>query len=177
MGSLTVSIMIMVREGERSLTLIVLGQNWDTLIDGALFVNITSDSSILPQLEFPSDPLPPPYNNTSIISLDVFHQLHCLDVLRRALREKPSEDSGIIWHQNHCVNSVRQALMCSADVTPISFYRDPETKDWNRYMPTFNVKHKCRNIEQIWKWANERHVPVSGSLTGEEFADDCRLRL
>ncbi|KZS92001.1 hypothetical protein SISNIDRAFT_456196 [Sistotremastrum niveocremeum HHB9708] len=72
--------------------------------------------------EIPDDP------GHYIVSLDIFHQLHCLNIIRKALwpqrygpqvfeqpliAGQPAPD-----HLDHCVNTVRESLICNADVTP-----------------------------------------------------------
>lgn len=56
----------------------------------------------------------------------------------------------------HCVENLRAAILCHADVTPVTFH-------WNRRMESIVQKletpHKCRNFEKIRRWAGERMVP------------------
>ncbi|KZP06292.1 hypothetical protein FIBSPDRAFT_842279 [Athelia psychrophila] len=56
-----------------------------------------------------------------VIALDVFHQLHCLNVIRQALAPDYYPMLRInhdFDHVDHCVNSLRESLMCSVDITP-----------------------------------------------------------
>lgn len=93
--------------------------------------------------------------------LDVFHQLHCLDMVRMSLH--PERYPGVDHphrklHVAHCLGHVRQALMCAADTTPISW-------QWNEQAQTVrrrdDVVHTCRNFEAIQEWAEERFVSIS----------------
>lgn len=43
----------------------------------------------------------------------MFHQLHCLDKLRRAVVEEPPSEWER-WHTQHCLNYIRQMLLCAA---------------------------------------------------------------
>ncbi|KIM90102.1 hypothetical protein PILCRDRAFT_811816 [Piloderma croceum F 1598] len=48
-----------------------------------------------------------------LFGVSMFHQLHCLDKLRRAVvQEPPSEWER--WHTQHCLNYVRQMFLCAA---------------------------------------------------------------
>ena len=50
-----------------------------------------------------------------LFGVSMFHQLHCLDKMRRAVvRAPPSEWES--WHTQHCLNYVRQMLLCAASV-------------------------------------------------------------
>lgn len=97
-------------------------------------------------------------------TLDVFHELHCLNVLREHLYRPhyPTRHSLAeqFQHSNHCIDLLRQTLMCHGDValqtfTWIDGYRAP----W----PNFSVQHECRNWDAIQDWAIEHHI---SDLTG-----------
>lgn len=71
-----------------------------------------------------------------LVQLEVFHNLHCLNDLRKLLYperyhmlEKATLKNGTIdrnsfgfRHWDHCIDSLRQALMCNADISPTSFH-------------------------------------------------------
>ncbi|KAI2787678.1 hypothetical protein POX_f08053 [Penicillium oxalicum] len=90
----------------------------------------------------------------SIVSVDVFHQLHCLNLLRQALRPdyytKHDPEPAYTIHIHHCLDHLRQALMCHVDVTPIPvLWAEKE----NRPLNDFQVEHTCRNFWQVKQWA------------------------
>jgi len=62
------------------------------------------------------------------ILLNVFHQLHCLNMLRKRLYDKtdypPDHETMGMEHMEHCYDSLRQSLMCSADLTPLPWAWD-----------------------------------------------------
>ncbi|TDZ18285.1 Cyclochlorotine biosynthesis protein O [Colletotrichum orbiculare MAFF 240422] len=63
------------------------------------------------------------YDGTYVVMLGVFHQLHCVNLLRKSLyKDKPwptdPDDPFSLMHLEHCIDALRQAVMCSADVTP-----------------------------------------------------------
>ncbi|KAJ5186109.1 hypothetical protein N7491_006020 [Penicillium cf. griseofulvum] len=93
----------------------------------------------------------------SIVSIDVFHQLHCLNMLRQAIRPdyytKHDPEPAYTTHIHHCIDHLRQALMCHVDVTPIPvLWAEKEDRPLN----DFQVEHTCRNFWKVKDWAIER---------------------
>ncbi|KAL9532558.1 UstYa family oxidase, partial [Sphaerulina musiva] len=100
-----------------------------------------------------------------MIGVEVFHQLHCLDTIRKAAWPERynhtfffpngTRDDFFTRHFGHCVENLRAAIVCHSDVTPVTFH-------WNRRMQSVVQKletpHKCRNFEKIRRWAGERRV-------------------
>ncbi|KXN82167.1 hypothetical protein AN958_02976 [Leucoagaricus sp. SymC.cos] len=91
---------------------------------------------------------------TKIRLLDVFHELHCLDTIRRALYLHQYPEPVDSDHVIHCINSIRQSLMCMSDVSLVSW-------EWNNELGALvesdgNV-HTCRDFEKIQQWASENH--------------------
>ncbi|EME78253.1 uncharacterized protein MYCFIDRAFT_144082 [Pseudocercospora fijiensis CIRAD86] len=93
---------------------------------------------------------------------DVFHMLHCLNMLRKNLRPDyyPGDHVlfGGIEHNMHCIDQIRQRIQCSADgtITPL------------RYQPAIdymyvdsNQVHTCRKFQNLWDYTRQR---VNGSL-------------
>jgi hypothetical protein len=107
------------------------------------------------------------YQDTYMATLDVFHQLHCLNLIRKAFYPKRyntslfDEDGETLvyvrWiHLDHCIDTIRQSLMCSADVAVIGyewFEREKMTRG------RFNAVHKCRDWSRIREWAEDNWVP------------------
>lgn len=114
-----------------------------------------------------------PYEGSGyLIVLNVFHNLHCLDSLRKALyyfvdpkwtaEDNPyihmmnegidsmlqafgGQDLGID-HTDHCIDALRQHQMCSVDITPNVFQYSPQ--DFGiRAMA--NVVHECRDFSKV----------------------------
>lgn len=97
--------------------------------------------------------------------LDVFHQLHCLDMLRRTawpsyygdMREK-KKNTPLKWedHLLHCTYDVMRSIMCHADVEVIV---GQKFKGWPGLNLNFASTKKCRNFEEIldWKETNTIH--------------------
>ncbi|KAF2245941.1 hypothetical protein BU26DRAFT_607235 [Trematosphaeria pertusa] len=101
-----------------------------------------------------------------MVGIDVFHQLHCLNVLRRSFYPQRYRGMGM-WHPNgtlnmlgwvhidHCIESLRQSLQCSADIAPIPFTWMPERKYMLLRMDTY---HRCRDFDALHAWTRERQV-------------------
>ncbi|KAK2800819.1 hypothetical protein FQN50_007960 [Emmonsiellopsis sp. PD_5] len=105
------------------------------------------------------------------VSLAVFHQLHCLDKVRRYLHndyyhmEDHDSTVPLIDHMDHCIDMLRQALMCQADSTLIT-WEGPFTNP----KPDFSATHYCRSFDTIHDWAKEREIDVIGELSRDPKA-------
>ncbi|KAH8427286.1 oxidase ustYa family protein [Aspergillus melleus] len=99
----------------------------------------------------------------SLVGIDVFHQLHCLNLLRQGLRPdyytKHDDEPAYTIHINHCLDYLRQAAMCNVDVTPIPVLWS-ERED--RPVPDFQVEHTCRDFWKVRDWAMERDAHRHG---------------
>jgi len=93
-------------------------------------------------------------------TLEVFHQLHCLNMLRKATFGDHYEDD-FSWkfgngtlrkHLDHCLEIIRQVVMCRSDPGLIMFHW---VKDVPTPYPDFNTWHQCRDIEADFQWAEE----------------------
>ncbi|KAI1126438.1 hypothetical protein F5Y10DRAFT_293829 [Nemania abortiva] len=102
--------------------------------------------------------------------LEVFHQLHCLNLLRKALvynydhyleqgEEEFYDGEPIIkLHVGHCLDMIRQQLMCSADVGLVPFVW-VDKRQWMPHedtkphrLPRFDNTHRCRDFDAIREW-------------------------
>lgn len=118
--------------------------------------------------------------------LEVFHQLHCLNLIRQYtwrdyydenLREWLDEGDnhlmvdlnvsahhsvGDRMHVDHCIETLRLQLMCNADMTPMLVFEDDSIAFGSR--ADFNVHHKCRSWEKLVEWqrTNTPDKDVSG---------------
>ncbi|KAJ4470470.1 hypothetical protein J3R30DRAFT_3711809 [Lentinula aciculospora] len=89
-----------------------------------------------------------------IVTLEVFHQLHCLNLLRKSLYPDHYPTS-LVNHLDHCIDILRQALTCTVDINPLSWYwyeprKATETK--------LDGAHKCIDFEKIQEWAYEHRL-------------------
>ncbi|KAF2501409.1 hypothetical protein BU16DRAFT_451673 [Lophium mytilinum] len=119
-------------------------------IEAAKLVNKT--------VRIPDDP------ENYLVSIDVFHQMHCLNIIRKKVwgvvpdtyvEEKMLE----LEHVDHCVDSIRQSLMCSGDVTPLPWkWGKNETDGTDLLHPEAHVVHTCRDWTSLIQWAKDRKV-------------------
>lgn len=73
-----------------------------------------------------------------ILCTSMFHQLHCIDKMRRAL-DDPDDPIATIPHLQHCMNYIRQMVLCGADVT-----LEPEGSEG------VGVVHTCRDWNVVY---------------------------
>ncbi|CEJ81060.1 hypothetical protein VHEMI01211 [[Torrubiella] hemipterigena] len=99
------------------------------------------------------------------VGIEAFHQLHCLNMVRKALHvdyygineEDPHPHK---MHIEHCIDALRESIMCRAELTfiPMEF----NTK-YRTGRPAFVAKeHTCRNFEKILDWAHQ--YPINETL-------------
>ncbi|KAL1864375.1 hypothetical protein VTK73DRAFT_5938 [Phialemonium thermophilum] len=106
--------------------------------------------------------------------IDVFHQIHCLNTLRKNLRSNfpyyygrdyPGDtptDRFHDLHVSHCVNALLENLMCAANVDVYThFWMDAQVHAF----PDFYINHKCRDFDAILAFQEQHAVPV------ERFAE------
>ncbi|PPQ96031.1 hypothetical protein CVT25_013893 [Psilocybe cyanescens] len=99
-------------------------------------------------------------------SVGVLHQLHCVNLLRKATYGEYYKDDRFFTvpaeelrgHLDHCVELLRQTISCAGDVTVLT-YR------WHgdKPHPNFDKIHQCRRFDDILDWALEHavHIPAS----------------
>ncbi|OAA76771.1 hypothetical protein LEL_06455 [Akanthomyces lecanii RCEF 1005] len=99
-----------------------------------------------------------------IVTLDVFHQLHCLNMMRKLvypdiypkdLTSGSAESRDNVVHFEHCYEQLRQSLQCHSDVSTI-FWEWSERR--KRYLGNAHTTHTCRNFEKIRQWGNENRA-------------------
>lgn len=115
------------------------------------------------------------------IGIEVFHQLHCLNLLRMAtfkewyslesvggdvatdeedLRGHVGKETRLIdWHISaaddfidHCLEALRMNLMCQSDIGVFTFKNYPEM-GLEGHWPDFSTLHVCRNFDAVRDWA------------------------
>ncbi|KAF9063608.1 hypothetical protein BDP27DRAFT_1231783, partial [Rhodocollybia butyracea] len=89
-----------------------------------------------------------------ITSLEVFHQLHCLNLLRKSLYPEYYPLTPVD-HLDHCVDTLRQALTCTVDISPLSWKWDERLHITE---PQLNGTHQCMNFTKIQEWAHHHQL-------------------
>lgn len=52
--------------------------------------------------------------NNETYTITLFHQLHCLNIIRQAIRDRATSRPGVL--EKHCLDYLRQTLLCRGDV-------------------------------------------------------------
>ena len=102
-----------------------------------------------------------------ITGLEVYHQLHCLDLLRKQLYpDRYGADRGMTpegkreyWiHLEHCVDNLRQTIMCYSDISTIPWKFHERV---GAEFPDAHTTHVCRDFDRLTEWMldEERHFP------------------
>lgn len=95
----------------------------------------------------------PTYPDQTVLQVDLFHQLHCLERIRHDINNMawlvevdPIRDDNEPYtvHTLHCVDYLRQSLMCQADLTLVS---TEKTLEFDRTPPRM-----CRDFEAVRQW-------------------------
>ncbi|KAG5994406.1 hypothetical protein E4U52_001178 [Claviceps spartinae] len=105
-----------------------------------------------------------------VAALDVFHNLHCLNSLRKAayatyynrtLADATKEDSMPEIHLNHCVDILFQHISCSNNLNLV-------TRHWIEGLeypfPDFSIQAHCINFEKLTEWHKEASVDMNKYL-------------
>ncbi|KAG6856703.1 hypothetical protein H0H87_001492 [Tephrocybe sp. NHM501043] len=107
-----------------------------------------------------------------LVGIDVFHQLHCLNTLRKYLypdyyvAESNEDQVERNVHISHCLNSVRQSLQCSSDISTVVW--SPTSRNGIvEPLPRFDVLHSCKDFDKIKEWAWERRTGLYTDGPGE----------
>ncbi|KAI9803591.1 MAG: hypothetical protein M1825_001934 [Sarcosagium campestre] len=112
--------------------------------------------------------VPEKYGGGFMASLETFHQLHCVNLIRQYTYKEYYQDRSSSFkdppellrtHVDHCLEMLRQKLMCDADVGVIT-YNWVEIRD--QPWPDFNTKHKCRNFDAVFDWGVKNQAKFSG---------------
>ncbi|KAJ6597464.1 hypothetical protein DFH09DRAFT_1131916 [Mycena vulgaris] len=102
----------------------------------------------------------------SLGSIEVFHQLHCLNMLRKVTyKDHYPEVQNLELkrpeffrnHLDHCIEIIRQNLMCAGDVGVITY---DWVKGWETPFPDLNTWHQCRNFDRILEWSHNHQVHI-----------------
>ncbi|KAH8813656.1 hypothetical protein DL96DRAFT_1757522, partial [Flagelloscypha sp. PMI_526] len=144
---------------------------WKELYNKSLQVNRIpkSQASLLPNRTYPIAGDPEGYY---VMGLDVFHQLHCLNIVRMAFRKERYLDYATELSQDHvwhCVDAIRQSLMCNADISVNVWQWDDRH---NKVMGRSTQAHQCHNFDKIRNWALEHTLPKMIDLSVKLPEDD-----
>ncbi|KAK8048069.1 hypothetical protein PG996_016133 [Apiospora saccharicola] len=101
-----------------------------------------------------TQPLPHDPEGRYVVSMSVFHDLHCLNRLRKQLFPGyytqfriDNRTESDVEHIMHCIDSLRQSTLCHADLT--------WSEGHQAYKPKIAGDHVCKNLEAIQDWARD----------------------
>ncbi|OAX33771.1 hypothetical protein K503DRAFT_794403 [Rhizopogon vinicolor AM-OR11-026] len=97
--------------------------------------------------------------NGRMFGISMFHQIHCLQMLRLALIDGPND------HNGHCLNYLRQVILCNSDIT-----LDPLRDDLDGTAAAtdgLGVTHVCRDWLRVYAYVTENY---NGPLWAEQSA-------
>ncbi|KAJ8125183.1 hypothetical protein O1611_g8458 [Lasiodiplodia mahajangana] len=98
--------------------------------------------------------------------LEVYHQLHCLNLIRqytwrdwyfrhpeivRMSGDMLASDIEARMHTDHCIEALRLAIMCNGDTTPSITILNPKAPRGE--MADFSPIKKCRKFDKLREWS------------------------
>lgn len=121
-------------------------------------------------IEMPKDHLRATHPKTGVegyrVGMEVFHQLHCVNLLRQSTYKEYYMNLGtngdflegegqLRMHLDHCLEILRLSVQCSSDIGVFTFYMlEGDPLPW----PELNSWHQCRNFDKIRDWALDNSV-------------------
>lgn len=103
---------------------------------------------------------PEDLSSTRVIS--VFHQLHCLNTLRKAVNAATTNPDAFYYitpqlssHWATCFDYLRQVLMCNSDITQESLKKSKDGDADGTVLTTvdgWGTTRQCRNFGDVHKW-------------------------
>lgn len=102
-------------------------------------------------------------NDSYVATLDIFHQVHCLNLIRQAAmgacpnKDLPTPNKGKIEtsHLKHCTNMLMQHLLCTGDTGVLTYNWIHEN---NYPFPDFGVNRKCKDWKQLIEYRDRYSV-------------------
>lgn len=81
---------------------------------------------------------------------------------RKATTDLPHVSAG--EHVSHCLDMIRQSLMCSADISIISWYMPiaSSAEHTPNPLPRFDQTRMCRDFDRLRDWARSRTPDAEG---------------
>lgn len=157
-----------------------MDQAWDRLSAEGFEIITVDKEAVIRAGKSPHESVKAPFSwgrgdEAYIAQVDVFHQIHCLNELRKEIHFNHyyGNDSRLtqdrlprnhVEHKKHCIHILLQNLMCHADVDII-------THNWVHYaeinqpsrpyaepFADFNAVKQCRDFEALLNWTQTNSV-------------------
>lgn len=108
-------------------------------------------------------------------SMTVFHQLHCLAMIKTELNRQtlrypaPEHTHENANHIPHCFDYIRQGLMCAGDMT---LEKAKVNADGVRIRDVngWGVEHECKNWDDVMRWSEKHRSDDSEAIVPDWFA-------
>ncbi|KAL2060282.1 hypothetical protein VTL71DRAFT_9677 [Oculimacula yallundae] len=136
---------------------------WSELLTGT-YMEISDEERESVQKVAPWD-LEPLEEDKVYMEIGVFHSLHCLDLVRRALNPehydintdftKQLDPQYRLVHVYHCIDQLRQSIQCHSDLTPVPLFSAEVPQ--KKFFTPHSVDHTCRDFEAVKSWVAERN--------------------
>jgi hypothetical protein len=166
---------------------------WANLLQYEYPAITPEEIALNPSLSYDMDKDKHPVTGKYHFALDVFHNLHCLNAVRRELdkdyygahnhghvgrragdnhethapqhhqQHQNAWDAAQRDHIDHCMNHIRQSLQCRPDLSPAAMHVF-EDLDGSKYFLGNAERHTCYDWESIMQWAAARK-PEPGYTT------------
>jgi len=102
-------------------------------------------------------------NDAYMVQMDVMHQIHCLNLLRKAaFADYPGYSPELdpydkMWwiHLGHCTDILLQNIQCNANTEMLTL---AWVEDRHAPWPDFSVNRKCRDFNTLATWQREHAV-------------------
>ncbi|KAF2748763.1 hypothetical protein M011DRAFT_337455 [Sporormia fimetaria CBS 119925] len=101
----------------------------------------------------------------------VFHQLHCLNNLRKSLFAAVDDYENFRYlapsfkHEwKYCFDYLRQSLMCSADVTLEELEKSRDSDRKLASADGWGTRHVCRDFGRLFEWAERNRGSDDGGI-------------
>ncbi|KAF7194845.1 hypothetical protein HII31_03805 [Pseudocercospora fuligena] len=111
--------------------------------------------------------------------LDVLHQVHCLNRLRKEIYKDDDGDWGRgekeKLHLSHCIWYLLQNIMCTANY---DVYTHIWTDTFDYPYPDFNIQKKCTNFDEIVKYQEQHSIDqrsFEGMRKPEEYGPPAKM--
>ncbi|KAI0544136.1 hypothetical protein F4679DRAFT_577084 [Xylaria curta] len=103
-------------------------------------------------------------------TIDVYHQLHCLDLMRMNLHDNfdhyhptpPTPFSKA--HLSHCIEALMKTLMCQPSLDILTAMWVDIRGFGPMHLPDFDMNRKCLDFEQVHRWKEERRVDITEEM-------------
>ncbi|KAF8983073.1 hypothetical protein BDQ17DRAFT_1261724, partial [Cyathus striatus] len=139
---------------------------WSSLYKYASIQISKSDAARLPNKTWP---ILTDSDRHYVSGFDVFHQLHCLDYIRKATHESHYNLTNKDTTVQYCISALRQSIMCTADLSAIVFQWSESRK---RVIERADIVHSCRNFTKIYEWTIQNHFDMASLNLTAYVGDD-----